>query len=209
MSRVIILIGNVGSGKSLVASKLAKKGAVVVNMDSIQEMIGGGEYGAYDYDKKEIYLSVENTIIATALGQGFDVVVDRTNMDKKRRKRFIDLAHDHGSEAVCFKAPVGNSTKQLINRMKDQRGISRETWFKVSASMISAYEEPSKDEGFSEILEIPSKYTSYAFDFDGTIVENKFPEIGDVFPETVAKMKKLWMRLSNLIIIWTARSGNY
>lgn len=45
-------------------------------------------------------------------------------------------------------------------------------------------------------------------DFDGTIVEEGFPEIGKIKQETVLFMKLLREKGHN-IIIWTARSGVY
>lgn len=46
----------------------------------------------------------------------------------------------------------------------------------------------------------------FAVDFDGTIVEHKFPLIGQEFPEAIRVMKALQER-GNKIIIWTCRSG--
>lgn len=48
----------------------------------------------------------------------------------------------------------------------------------------------------------------FAFDFDGTIVDNKYPEIGDVNKEVVRYMRKVWGNYLNVIIIWTCRSGD-
>jgi len=43
-------------------------------------------------------------------------------------------------------------------------------------------------------------------DFDGTIVEEAFPEIGAIKPKTVQLMKDA-IKNGHLVIIWTARSG--
>jgi hypothetical protein len=45
-------------------------------------------------------------------------------------------------------------------------------------------------------------------DFDGTIVEEGFPKIGKIKPNTVELMKKAY-ELGHLVIVWTARSGEY
>lgn len=47
-----------------------------------------------------------------------------------------------------------------------------------------------------------------AIDFDGTIVEDKFPEIGDPIPgafETLQRMQDKGIRL----VLWTCRKGKY
>lgn len=48
----------------------------------------------------------------------------------------------------------------------------------------------------------------FAFDFDGCIVEHKFPRIGEPIKATVEFMHKL-REEGHLIIIWTCRSGEY
>jgi ribonucleotide monophosphatase NagD (HAD superfamily) len=44
-----------------------------------------------------------------------------------------------------------------------------------------------------------------AIDFDGTIVENKFPEIGELLPGALEALEELSQHFK--IIIWTSRSG--
>jgi len=45
-----------------------------------------------------------------------------------------------------------------------------------------------------------------AIDFDGTIVQNKYPEIGMLQPYSVKVINKLYDE--HYIIIWTSRSGD-
>lgn len=47
----------------------------------------------------------------------------------------------------------------------------------------------------------------YAIDFDGTICENRWPEIGPVIPEAAAAIRELH-RMGHTIIIWTCRQGD-
>ena len=47
----------------------------------------------------------------------------------------------------------------------------------------------------------------YSFDFDGTIVTNKFPEIGDQIKETIDFIKKV-KNDGNYIILNTMREGD-
>lgn len=46
-----------------------------------------------------------------------------------------------------------------------------------------------------------------AIDFDGTIVENQFPKIGELMPGAVEYIRKLHED-GHKIIIWTCRSGD-
>lgn len=46
-----------------------------------------------------------------------------------------------------------------------------------------------------------------AVDFDGTIVEHRYPEIGKVFPNSFKVLKKLKAE-GHILILWTYRSGD-
>ena len=207
MAELIIFTGNIGCGKSLIASKLAKDGYVIINSDSITTSLQGGEYGLYDPLKKPIYQGIENTAIEIALSEGFSVGVDRTCMKKSDRKRYIDVGDKYGAKIISF--DWGPGTDEGLNRrLSNPNGVSASTWRSVYAGMLSSYEAPSIDEGFVEFRKGSEKFRFYAFDFDGTIVENTFPAIGDRIEERISQMKLLWSNLTNILIIWTCRAGN-
>lgn len=44
----------------------------------------------------------------------------------------------------------------------------------------------------------------FAVDFDGTIVENKFPQIGEIKPGAIETLKAL-QQLEHKLILWTCR----
>jgi Predicted kinase len=203
-----IFVGNIGSGKSVVARKLAFQGAAVFNMDSFQQMIAGGEYGAYDVAKKDIYQEAENLTIRKALEAGLSVVVDRTNMDRKRRERFIKIGQEFGAHIVAYDWGMG-TPNNVLRRMKAPRGIPMQQWQDVYGTMLRSYEPPCIEEGIDEIIIPPAKYRFHAFDFDGTIIENKFPDIGAILDGTVEKMSRIYDDLSNIIIVWTCRDEDY
>lgn len=46
----------------------------------------------------------------------------------------------------------------------------------------------------------------YAVDFDGTIVEDRFPQIGNLIPYSLESLKKLQSQ-GHTIILWTCRTG--
>lgn len=48
-----------------------------------------------------------------------------------------------------------------------------------------------------------------AVDFDGTIVENCFPEIGEERPFAVDVLRKLREEEHHVLILWTVRNGAY
>lgn len=46
----------------------------------------------------------------------------------------------------------------------------------------------------------------YAVDFDGTIVENTYPEIGKLIPFALESLRKLQDQ-GDIVILWTCRTG--
>lgn len=208
---LIIFTGNIGSGKSLMASKLAKKGYVVVNNDAITTMVHGGEYGMYNHGMKNVYRETEMAVIETALEGGLSVVVDRTCMKKSDRERYIAFGKIYDTNIISYDWGPGNG-RAFKRRLLMPKGITAEQWTKVYYGMKKSYEKPFLDEGFSMVVSqglASQTHRFYAFDFDGTIVKQEFPGIGAIIPQTVNKMMDLWENDYNIIIIWTCRSGDY
>jgi len=153
---IIIFTGNIGSGKSTLAQLMAKKGFVVISEDAIVSMIGGGDYTLYDESKKYLYKEIENTAIYNALRDGFSVIVDGANMDARRRSRYISIAKKFKSKGIKIKSynwGKGNN-ECIINRMKDDRGYTKEYWNDVYIKHFNDYENPSLSEGFDDIIEL-------------------------------------------------------
>ncbi len=208
MQELILMVGNIGSGKSTIAAKYAKRGYVVINNDAITTMVQGGEYGMYDPEKWMVYKNIANSGIRTALENGFSVVVDRTNVSKRKRAEYINMARAYrcNTKAIDFGS---GSEECLQRRILNSNGVTAKKWDSVFMKFKEQYEEPSQDEGLDIIEKAPEDYYFYAFDFDGTIVYDDFPAIGIMKYRRVGLMRDLEKELRNIIIIWTCRSGNY
>lgn len=205
--KMIIPVGNIGCGKSTIARKYAKLGYNIINMDTIQSMLSGGEYGMYDNNKKPVYSAIETTAIETSIENGDSVFIDRTNIDEKRRKSFIDIANKHDVETIALNWGRGN-LESLSRRLENPKGTTCKTWESVHSFMEESYQEPNLNEGFTKIIEAPKQFKFYAFDFDGTIVKNKYPEIGEILNGTVDKMNEIYENHKNIIIVWSCRNGD-
>jgi predicted kinase len=208
MPTLNLLIGNVGSGKSLIASKLAKLFRdTIVSMDAIQASVAAGNYDSYDQDKKPVYQAAEEALIETSLKKGISVVIDRTNIDRKTRERFMKIGEKYAATIVAYDWGPG-SEEALKRRQINSRGLPDAKWAEIWNFMKTSYEAPTEDEGFHQIIEAPKKFICHAFDFDGTITKGSFPEIGEIIDGTVDLMNDLYTDLSNIIIIWTCRVGD-
>ena len=212
---LIILVGNIGCGKSTLARKYARKGYIIMNGDGLLTSIQGGIYGLYNPDMKPVHDEIEQEVIVSALVGGFSVVVDKTNMTKKVRKMYFDIVryviHQITMNRITVRAiDWGPGYQYTLNRRLDNPGgIKKSVWVNVHEQMKHDYEKPSLKEGFDEVQPAPDAYTFRAYDFDGTIVSNAFPHIGTVNQAIVDDMRTFYKSDKNMIIIWTCRSGDY
>lgn len=151
---IYLLVGTIGSGKSTYAKKMAKDGVLIVNDDSIVNSVHGGQNTLYSMALQPLYKLIENTIIHYAVGNHLDVIIDRTNLSIKSRKRPIAIAKSLEEQitAICFKIP--SKEEALNRRMTEDRGYSREQWAKVWDRMMADYSQPTVDEGFDFIWEL-------------------------------------------------------
>jgi HAD superfamily hydrolase (TIGR01662 family) len=121
----------------------------------------------YKIEWKNIYYNIEEKLIIDSLSNKLNIVIDRTNIDKNRRKRFIDLVnkfkrqreeHTHKPEnikIICkyFRIPIETCKENYRNIKK----ISEDKLWQMEEifdRMESEFEEPTLDEGFDEIIHI-------------------------------------------------------
>jgi predicted kinase len=152
MSKCIILVGNIGSGKSTWVKEQGK-GALIINDDSIVLAVHGGADKSYSTGLKPLYKTIENIIFGFAATNNLDIVVDRPNLSIRTRRRYVGLAHsfDMNVQAIIF--PFENPRLHAERRMKDDgRGYTVEYWERVAANKNQNYEPPDKSEGFQEIV---------------------------------------------------------
>ncbi len=150
-----VLIGMVGSGKSTYCSQRALEGCVILNDDSIINMVHGGHYDLYNESWKPLYKSIEDHVLHVAVAMGKDLIIDRgVNISISSRVRWVALARslDTPIRAVKFQIfPV--EVHATRRHAADPRGHSYAYWFKVAYAHAARYESPELLEGFCEILE--------------------------------------------------------
>lgn len=153
---VTVLVGMVGSGKTTLAREIAQNdpGTVYISNDEIVNLLHGGDYTAYEPALRPLYKQVEQHMVAAALAQGCNVVIDRTNLTRQQRRRFIALAETFGAKSiVALVMPCPPNEDLLENRMKEPRGYSREHWANVIAQHHQQAEAVTIEEGFTDIID--------------------------------------------------------
>lgn len=101
MSTLIITIGLPGSGKTTwakawVAENPARRARV--NRDDLRAMLHGGRLGAA-WQEKQVTLA-QHAAVRALLAQGYEVVVDDTNLVAQHRQQLEAIAASCGAEMV-------------------------------------------------------------------------------------------------------------
>lgn len=102
-----------------------------------------------------------------------------------------------GQITKCTHATVINSIKVVENMMAYDKNLTNEI-NKLIAMIYSTSLKQNQGKRKPMII---------AVDFDGTIVEHKFPEIGAPIPLAIECLKKLKL-LGHKLILWTCRSDD-
>lgn len=145
MSKLYTMVGLPGSGKSTWAG--ARSDCVVVSSDAIR-----GELFGDEREQRDGALVFETAYqrIAEALNEGRTVIFDATNLKRRSRaeifRRFPDAEHI----AVYINTPFPLCKERNKNR-------ARQVPVSVIRRMFYQLESPTKEEGFSQIIEIKEK----------------------------------------------------
>ena len=155
MSKLILLVGNIGSGKSTYAKRLVKeKNCFSVSRDAIRYMLNAGDY-IFDREKESIVHNLTVRCLASLLAEGVDIVLDETNMNRKIRKHYIEFASEYDYECEAHVMPIISKEESVRRRMGDNHGTySKEKWEEIWEMFDSRYVEPTEDEGLERIIKL-------------------------------------------------------
>lgn len=157
MSKLITMVGNIGSGKSTYVKQLVKEGYVVVSKDAIRYMLGAGKYIFNPILEDSIHCSITRLILKLAYNK-VNMVIDETNMDRKTRKDCIDIGTSYGYSLEAIVMPKISREESVNRRLKSNHGYTpRAVWEEVFDRKEQAYQEPTIEEGFTEVTFLPSR----------------------------------------------------
>ena len=156
MPKCTILVGVPASGKSTWFSKNKTASMAPISTDNIIEFMGSLFGFTYDQIFKDS-ISLAEKIMWKRLEwnaeRSNDVVIDRTNLTAKSRKKFIDFLKPYGYEfeAVVFPLPgtVEFSEEEWFRRLDSRQGKTIPN--SVLASMVNSAQMPTEEEGFTKI----------------------------------------------------------
>jgi len=150
---IIIMVGNIGAGKSTLVKQFVELGYRVVSKDAIRYMLGGGEY-IFDVALERQVDTIAKSALIELTYAGYNVIVDETNTTSLERKDYLHyIRGDYEKTALVF--PKISKEESVKRRLQSNHGnTSKEVWEQVWEDKNSSYQVPTKKEGFDTIKEV-------------------------------------------------------
>jgi len=156
---IVILVGNIGSGKSTLIKKIILKGFSHINIsrDDLRYMIGAGKY-RFDAKLESAIWKSELNIIVNFMKLQENIIIDGVGVYKKLRERYIKLAKEYNYSVTVIEMPRLSKKICVDRRMKNshQQG-SKKLWESIWDKFNDLYEEPTKKEGINKIIKVKEK----------------------------------------------------
>jgi len=168
VAEVIAFVGIPASGKSTMAKQLTSRGYLVLSSDEIR-----AEILEKTPDKSEEFMEKLNALVFETIKQrglesvkaGVSIVIDATNLNRKKRKNFLRDFKRHGCNIKCMLFIT--SVEVCSERNKQREGVAYVP-LKEMKKLIKSFECPYYWEGFSEIIPVIDQ-TPYRFPFEQTV----------------------------------------
>ena len=91
MKELVLLVANIGEGKSTLAKQYQEKGYVVISKDGLRYVIGAGNY-VYKQEYEPIIWETELSMLESFMDIGANIVIDSICVGKSMRARYISFA---------------------------------------------------------------------------------------------------------------------
>ena len=134
-----VLIGLPGSGKSSFA---ADTGFVVVSHDRLRAQMRCSHDVATAWERRAVWAS---------LSAGENVALDRLNLTRAHRERWIELARACGAKPVAVHFNMGGDMPWLGNL---DRKLAKRVDLRKFVAQLAEFEMPSIDEGYAAVYQV-------------------------------------------------------
>jgi len=174
---VYVLCGAPGSGKSTWADEWVSKNPNTIRVcpDVFRAKLGRSES---DQSVSAQAFSASKRAVGEALDAGKNVVFDATNMYRKTRKDFLDVAAKYNAKTIAVVFEIDE--KIAIERNKKRAdGGGRDVPTDIIRKMLSRYERPTNEE-FDEVIFINKIKTKNDDYFENIDAETKTHLLGSI-----------------------------
>ena len=149
---LVMLIGIPGSGKSTLAKSLAQECYTILSSDEIRRnLFGEDSFPADEKEREKIQSAVYKVIREGAkehLKNGRSVVIDATNLNRKRRKKLLSFFSDTPSYK---KAILLVASPEVCKKRNEIRPRGKRVPDENMEEMLRRFEVPVMGEGWDEI----------------------------------------------------------
>ena len=152
--KIYLLSGLPGSGKSFWTTNYIKNHpkTLVISRDDIRLALHNGKY-IFEESLEPLIQEITQTTIIGLVESKRDFIIDETNGSKLHRHCLISDIRNNISflttkRKVKIIAVVFEEGNNLENRMKNDRGMTKDQWKNVIDKMKKYWEPVTGDEGF-------------------------------------------------------------
>jgi len=151
--KFIVLVGNIGTGKSTIVKQIVKHNYCCISRDSLRYMIGAGKYIFDPFLEPCIWRS-ERSIIQIMMNYDENIVVDEVGVSKSLRAPYLKLAIINGYEIIAYVMPKLSKKICVDRRVANSHGNnSRKVWERVWDQFNLVYSKPTLKEGFDKVID--------------------------------------------------------
>lgn len=145
-SKLWIMCGLSGSGKSTIAAKLAAENpnTIIISIDAIREELTG-DYSNQEYDDEVFRLFHDR--IRKNLENKYNVIADATNITIKSRRAILDKVNGLNIEKICYLIPKPFGQCKIDNLDREYPVPEY-----VLDKQIRKFQIPFYEEGFDKII---------------------------------------------------------
>ena len=141
------MVGVPASGKSTFAQQISEENnhIHIFSSDRLR-----GFFGKDEEDQsvtKQVFDYIEDSVESYFCETNFSPLIDATNINKKLRSRFIDIAKKYNKEVIVYYFPIS-----LARALKRNQQRERKVPEFVIKKMIDSLDEPCYSEGINQIL---------------------------------------------------------
>jgi predicted kinase len=138
--KLIVLVGNVGTGKSRFRKSTFNNKEIIICPDTWE--------GSKDELQRRMILEIE-----AALKEGKTVVVDGNNLTRQWRVIYLYFAKNAGCDCVAYDFGAGDDMS-LQRRLSEPYNLSASDWTEIHLRNQKEYEKPDESEGFTKVIHI-------------------------------------------------------
>ncbi len=154
MKKFVVMVALPGSGKSTFVNREKTSETFVFSTDDYIETVAMEQGKTYSEIFKDTIAQAEmymNKALTSTLSKGNSVIVDRTNLTEKGRRRVLSVVpKDYEKIAIVIVPPeTTEDWAELSRRLGNRPG--KHIPEHIMQSMIASYKEPSLAEGFDKI----------------------------------------------------------